>query len=301
MNVYEIVTDRIVKELENGIIPWNKPWIGASYAWSRSTGKPYSLLNQLLLEDNGEYATFKQIVSEKDGKVNKGAKAKFVTFWKMFDSKTEKDEDGNPKKIPMLRYYQVFNVAKDTNLEVKKHKELTQTFDTTPIEEVDRIIDDYANRSGVRFCTDKGCDKAYYSHTDHTIHLPSIEQFKNVALYYSTKFHEMIHSTGHKSLLNRFEKGSTSFGSDVYSKEELVAEIGTACILNRLGIETDDSFRNSTAYVQNWAKHIKADNKMIVSASSKAEKAVQLIFGEVEAREESDSTETSVESAMSVA
>lgn len=288
MNVYEIVTDRIVKELENGQIPWNKPWIGASFAWSRTTGKAYSLLNQLLLGDVGEYATYKQIVAEKDGKVNKGAKAKFVTFWKMFDSKTEKDDEGKPKKIPMLRYYQVFSIKDDTNLEVKKHKELMQTFDTAPIEEIDRIINDYAERSGVKFITDKGCDCAYYSPNDHTIHLPSIEQFKNVALYYSTKFHEMIHSTGHKSLLNRFEKGQTKFGSEVYSKEELVAEIGTACILNRLGIETNDSFRNSTAYVQNWAKHLKADSKMIVSASSKAEKAVKLIFNELNEKENND-------------
>lgn len=292
MNVYEIVTDRIVKELENGQIPWNKPWIGASFAWSRTTGKAYSLLNQLLLGDVGEYATYKQIVAEKDGKVNKGAKAKFVTFWKMFDSKTEKDDEGKPKKIPMLRYYQVFSIKDDTNLEVKKHKELMQTFDTAPIEEIDRIINDYAERSGVKFITDKGCDCAYYSTNDHTIHLPSIEQFKNVALYYSTKFHEMIHSTGHKSLLNRFEKGQTKFGSEVYSKEELVAEIGTACILNRLGIETNDSFRNSTAYVQNWAKHLKADSKMIVSASSKAEKAVKLIFNELNEKENNnDATE----------
>lgn len=288
MNVYEIVTDRIVKELENGQIPWNKPWIGASFAWSRTTGKAYSLLNQLLLGDVGEYVTYKQIVAEKDGKVNKGAKAKFVTFWKMFDSKTEKDDEGKPKKIPMLRYYQVFSIKDDTNLEVKKHKELMQTFDTAPIEEIDRIINDYAERSGVKFITDKGCDCAYYSPNDHTIHLPSIEQFKNVALYYSTKFHEMIHSTGHKSLLNRFEKGQTKFGSEVYSKEELVAEIGTACILNRLGIETNDSFRNSTAYVQNWAKHLKADSKMIVSASSKAEKAVKLIFNELNEKENND-------------
>lgn len=193
----------------------------------------------------------------------------------------------------MLRYYQVFSIKDDTNLEVKKHKELVQTFDTAPIEEIDRIINDYAERSGVKFVTDNGHDRAFYSPTDQTIHLPSIEQFKNVALYYSTKFHEMIHSTGHKSLLNRFEKGQTKFGSEVYSKEELVAEIGTACILNRLGIETDDSFRNSTAYVQNWAKHLKADSKMIVSASSKAEKAVKLIFNELNEKENNDDvTET---------
>lgn len=290
MDVYAIVTDRFISALESGEIPWKKSWIGARYAWSRTTGKAYSLLNQLLLGETGEYATFKQIVAEKDGKVNKGAKAKVVTFWKMFDSKTETDDEGKPKKIPMLRYYQVFNVKNDTNLDVKKHKEMMQTFDTAPIEEIDGIIKAYADRCKVKIVTVKGTDSAYYSPTEHEVHLPSVEQFKSVAEYYSTAFHELVHSTGHKSLLNRFEKGSTRFGSDVYSKEELVAEIGTACILHRLGIETDDSFKNSTAYIQNWVKQLKEDKKMIVSASSKAEKAVQLIFGEVETNE-ADATE----------
>ena len=195
-----------------------------------------------------------------------------------------------PKKIPMLRYYQVFNVKNDTNLDIKKHKEMMQTFDTAPVEEIDGIIKAYADRCKVKLVTVKGTDSAYYSPTEHEVHLPSVEQFKSVAEYYSTAFHELVHSTGHKSLLNRFEKGSTRFGSDVYSKEELVAEIGTACILHRLGIETDDSFKNSTAYIQNWVKQLKEDKKMIVSASSKAEKAVQLIFGEVETNE-ADATE----------
>ena len=80
INVYEIVTERIIAELEKGIVPWRKPWIGGEYAWSRQTGKPYSLLNSLLLPLQGEYATYKQIVAD-GGAVNKGAKAKIVTFW----------------------------------------------------------------------------------------------------------------------------------------------------------------------------------------------------------------------------
>ena len=287
MDVYAIVTDRIVSALENGEIPWKKPWVGTEYAWGRNNGKFYSILNQLLVEKSGEYATFGKI--QKDGgKVKKGATHKDIFCWGMRESKTEKDKDGKPKMIPYLKWWQVFNIKEDTDLDVKYHKELCQTFDTVPIAEIDSIIDAYAERCGVKFVTDNGCDRAFYSPTSHEIHLPSIEQFKSVEAYYSTKFHEMIHSTGHKSLLNRFEKGSTKFGSDVYSKEELIAEIGTACILNRLGIETDDSFRNNTAYVQNWAKHIKADKKMIVSASGKAEKAVKLIFNELNEKENND-------------
>lgn len=298
MNVYEIVTDRIVKSLEQGNVPWLKPWVGASYAWNRKTGKAYSLLNQLLIGETGEFATFKQIVAEKDGKVKNGAKGRVVTFWKMCDSKTEKDKDGKPKKVPVLKYYNVFNIANDTNLEVKKHKELMKTYDTAPIEEIDALIKSYTDRSGLKIVNEKCSDKAYYSPTEHEIHLPNINQFRDVASYYSTLFHEMIHSTGHKSLLNRFEKGSTMFGSDVYSKEELVAEIGTACVLNRLGIETDFTIYNNKAYINNWAKHIKADSRMIVFASSRAEKAVKLIFNE---QEEQDNKDDATEMVASVA
>lgn len=288
MDVYSIVTERIVKSLEHGNVPWLKPWVGVSFAWNRKTGKAYSLLNQFLLGETGEFASFKQINAEKDGKVNKGAEGRLVTFWKMYDSKTEKDKDGNPKKVPVLKYYTVFNIANDTNLEVKHHKELMKTFDTAPIEEIDALIKSYTDRSGLKIVNEKWTDKAYYSPSEHAVHLPNINQFKDASSYYSTLFHELIHSTGHKSMLNRFEKGNTMFGSDVYSKEELVAEIGTACVLNRLGIETDFTMYNNKAYINNWASHIKADKKMIVHASSKAEKAVKLIFNELDDKEKND-------------
>ena len=107
------------------------------------------------------------------------------------------------------------------------------------------------------------------------------EQYQEISEYYSTTFHELTHSTGHKNRLNRLESGAVaSFGTETYSKEELVAEIGSASLMNLLGIETIKSFRNSTAYIQNWLQVLRNDNKFIVSASSKAEKAVNYILGE---------------------
>ena len=108
--------------------------------------------------------------------------------------------------------------------------------------------------------------------------LPLPEQFKNNSEYYSTLFHELTHSTGHPKRLNRIVK-TASFGSDDYSAEELVAEIGSASIMATLGIENDLTFRNSTAYIQNWLKALKNDKKLIVTASSKAEKAIKRILG----------------------
>ena len=109
--------------------------------------------------------------------------------------------------------------------------------------------------------------------------LPFRKQFVSTAEYYSTVFHELTHSTGHAKRLNRLSKPSF-FGTEDYSKEELVAEIGAATLVNHVGIETDSSFRNNAAYIQNWLKVLKDDKRFIVSAAGKAEKAVALILNQ---------------------
>lgn len=128
---------------------------------------------------------------------------------------------------------------------------------------------------------EKITDKAFYTPTSDYIEVPCKEQYEHIEEFYSTLFHEMVHSTGHFKRLNRLESGASArFGSATYSKEELTAEIGSAMILNRLGIETEKTFKNSTAYVQNWLQVLRNDNKFIISASSKSEKAVKYIFNE---------------------
>ena len=110
--------------------------------------------------------------------------------------------------------------------------------------------------------------------------VPLKEQYSNISEYYSTTFHELVHSSGSKNRLNRLETSNlASFGSETYSKEELVAEIGSASILNYLGIETKGTFQNSASYIESWLQVHRNDNKFIVSASSKAEKAVNYILG----------------------
>ena len=102
-------------------------------------------------------------------------------------------------------------------------------------------------------------------------------QFSATAEYYSTAFHELTHSTGHVSRLNRLER-TAFFGTEAYSKEELVAEIGASALVNHAGLETSYSLRNNVAYNQNWLSVLKNDKRFIVSATSKAEKAVELIL-----------------------
>lgn len=279
-NVYEMVTEKIIEELEKGRIPWQKPWTGVkSGTYNRISKKPYSLLNQMLLGKAGEWASFKQW-SELGGHIRKGEKSSFVTFWKVQEIEEIK-EDGTKeiKQIPLLRYYNVFHISQVEGVEPLEMETLNTT---EPIETAEKVFKDYVTREGIRI-EQTASNKAYYSPTFDLIHLPLIEQFTRAEEYYSTAFHEATHSTMKESRCNRQEdrKGKlVAFGSEEYSKEELVAEIGSANILNLLGIETDHSFQNSTAYIQSWIKALRNDVKMIVSASSKAEKATKYILNE---------------------
>ena len=107
MDIYSEVTARIMEQMEQGIIPWQKPWVACGKAISRTTGKPYSLLNQMLLGRPGEYLTFKQCQAA-GGKVRKGEKSQMVVFWKWIE--TEDEETGEKKEVPFLRYYNVFHI-----------------------------------------------------------------------------------------------------------------------------------------------------------------------------------------------
>ena len=274
MDIYKEVTDRIIAEMETGLIPWQKPWVASGGCVSYATGKPYSLLNQILLGRPGEYATFKQIQAA-GGFVRKGEKAHMVVFSKWIE--TEDEETGEKKEIPFLRYYNVFHIDQCEGLKPKHTKPLPQTINADQTAEA--IICGYLKTSGVKLNHEQG-DRAFYRPSDDSITLPLLAQFRETAEYYSTAFHELIHSTGHMSRLNRLEK-TAFFGTEAYSKEELVAEIGASALVNVAGLETANSFRNNTAYVQNWLTVLKNDKRFIVSASGKAEKAVNLILGAV--------------------
>lgn len=295
MDIFAAVTDRIIAELESGIIPWNRPWTGVSEgAIRRSNGKPYSLINQLLLGKPGEYLTFKQCKDE-GGKVKKGAKSKMVVFWKVLH-REKKDASGNVIRdengllvddpIPMLRYYNVFHIDDCEGIQPKYTVEhLPAT--ASPVERAEEIIAEYSSRAKLTIEHSKQ-NQAFYSPSRHLVSLPLMEQFEDTAGYYETAFHELTHSTGHKSLLNRFSEndGAAAFGSESYSKEELVAEIGACGILHELGLETAKSFRNNAAYIQSWLSALKNDKRLIVSAAGRAEKAIRLILGEQENTEE---------------
>lgn len=280
-SVYEMVTDRIIEQLESGVIPWQKPWTGIrSGAFNRISKKPYSLLNQMLLQHEGEYATFKQW-ADLGGHVRKGEKSEIVVFWKIQPIE-EEQEDGTKvvKQIPLLRYYNVFHISQVDGVEPLPQEAIDNNIEQ--IENAENVLCDYWARENITVKHMAG-NRAYYSPTLDMICLPLFEQFTDANEYYSTAFHESVHSTMKETRCNRAEDRKSklvAFGSEEYSKEELVAEIGSATILNIIGVETKGSFTNSAAYIKNWLSMLRNDVKFIVSASSKAEKAVKYILGE---------------------
>lgn len=271
-NVYEMITNRILEQLDKGIIPWRKDWRDA--AISHTTGKGYRGINALLLDRPGEYATFAQIKKE-GGKVKKGAHGYPVVFYSMI---TIKDDNGEDKKIPWpTKYYTVFHLDDCEGIEPKHQQE------RGPIatdDDAEAVIADYLSRSGVRMQHSEQNQAFYHPLTD-SVTLPLREQFNTSGGYYNTAFHELAHSTGHSKRLKRPGVSDTAaaFGSKTYSKEELVAEIGSAMVYSLLGMGTPEQLDNSTAYVQSWLQVLENDPKMVVTAANQAQRAADLILG----------------------
>lgn len=281
-NVYQMVTERIINEMEKGIIPWHKPWAGvADGAVSYVTQKPYSILNQFLLGEAGEYLTFNQCKSL-GGTIKKGAKSKFVVFFTFVEDKKNKkiDENGieHYDKIPILKYYNVFHINDCEGVKSKMgEKEAVKEFE--PIEVAEGVISGYLQREQKLTLIHKKQNSAFYSPATDTVVLPLKEQFVQEEEYYSTAFHELTHSTIPAYRCNRKNDNAVAaFGSENYSREELVAELGSAMLCNHCGINMDKTIKNQAAYIQSWLKALKNDIRMIVWASSRAETATKYIL-----------------------
>ena len=268
--VYEIVTQQIIEKLEEGVIPWKRPFAKRP-AVNWVTQKPYRGINTLLL-DGGEYATFNQI-KKHGGRVKKGEKSNLVVFWKLIEIEDEETEE--IKKIPLLRYYRVFEI--NTQVEgLESKRKGVSTLDYDPIK-AERIIKNYPNPPKIRHVA----GRAYYQPSNDLVNVPDKQEFKKVEDYYSVFFHELVHSTGHEKRLNR--KGITDlknnpFGSHLYSKEELVAEIGASMLCGVAGI-VDQTIDNSTTYIKGWLEVLRNDNRLVVQASQQAQKACDYILG----------------------
>lgn len=277
-SVYQVITDKIVEEMSKGIVPWQKPWHGSvDGAVSYETGRPYSFLNQILLGRPGEWLTFNQ-VKALGGSIKKGAKSGLVTFCKRYSKMQNTAGEEEEVSGFVLRYYRVFHVDDCDGIPVKA-KEERKPLDLKPIEMADKVANEYVAREETLKMEIKLSDRAYYSPATDTVVVPQLDQYDAVEEFYSTMFHELVHSTGVSKRCDRGLNKVSSKRSDEYSREELVAEMGSAMILNQLGIDSEKAFKNSVAYIQGWLKFLKDDIGAIVCAASRAEKAVKYIRG----------------------
>lgn len=282
-DLYQVVTDKIVAALENGVVPWHKPWrsmLGDDAHRNFVSKKAYRGINVFMLDivaasegyDLPYWLTYKQAV-KLGGGIRKGEKGTLVTFWKRIPIKVEENGEEKTKVIPMLRYFSVFNVAQTEGLEeriAKLQPDSAETFN--PILRAGEIIANMPKRPSTRH----GGDRAFYRPSADTVTLPKPEAFDAPKYYYATAFHEYVHATGHESRIGRV-KDWTTFGSEPYAKEELVAEMGAAMLSRAANIETEHE--ESAAYIASWLGKLKDDKKFVVNAAAQAQRAADFILG----------------------
>jgi len=274
-DVYEQVTDRIIAALEAGeTVPWRKPWKAlAGLPVNVRNGKPYRGVNVFLLGFAGysdpRWGTYKAI-SEAGGQVRKGEKGTSIILWKPVKRKGEGEEQGS--SYMLLKTYVVFNAEQADGLPELEREELREH---EADERAEALVAGFKAAGGPGIFHEY--DRAFYRPSADLVGMPKPEQFESSESYYTTLFHELVHSTGHEKRTGRVEEWTT-FGSDPYAKEELVAEMGASMLAGLAGLEMAGG-EQSAAYVANWLQRFKNDRKLVIQAAAAAQKAADMIAG----------------------
>ena len=273
-SVYEIVTEQVIKQLESGVAPWRKSW-RTEMPCNLLSQKPYRGLNMFLLASQGYesryWLTFNQ-ANKLGGKIRQGEHSSLVTFWHIGEERT--DAEGKKTRPFLLRFYRVFNLCQTVGIAEKLGLGESPR-PVLSIEQCEAIIAAMPNAPRM-----EQSNAAWYRPSTDTVGMPARGLFTSAEEYYSTLFHELTHSTGHSSRIGRegIEILNT-FGSESYSKEELVAEMGAAMLCGVTGI-APATIQNSAAYLKTWIERLKSDSRLLVSAASAAQKAADYIRGE---------------------
>ena len=313
--IYDNITNLMINTIKQvGYLPWQKEWVGSGIIGARNfvTGKPYSGINFFTLnyvvkyDKDGKpylvsattepqyFLTYNQIESF-GATIQKGKKARQVVYYNFVlnykDEKlnfsgtdankfaefakenklSEAQVESNLKRFPILKYYNVYNSNDVDGLPSPKfYEKVVNVNDYAQF-----VIDNYPNKPDYRF----GSEKAFYSPSGDYVSMPLIRAFKKESSYYSTFFHEITHSTGHKSRLDRDMSGM--FGNEKYAFEELIAELGATYLCSETGI-LFEVLDNSAKYLKGWSKklisNMEEDNKFFFKAAAAAQKAANFIL-----------------------
>ena len=270
MNVFETITNQIIKDMESATSEFVMPWHSTELTMPMNIeGRPYSGINVLTLwaramntgYDCNVWGTYKQWQA-KGANVRKGEKSIKIIFWKWLDI----TEDGETRKIPMARAYSVFNGNQVDGWE-------SPVADTTNKVDVLAAVEEFVVNTKANI--QHGGNRACYIPGEDKICMPDQHKFVGTAEYYSTLLHELAHWTGAETRLDR--KLKNGFGSEEYAFEELVAELSAAFSCATLGI-TNHPRQSHAQYIKSWIKALKSDKKYIFKAARMASKATEYLI-----------------------
>ena len=275
--LFRSITDRIVAILEAGTVPWRKPWNYGSEGGPLNlvSRKHYQGINSFLLAcspyTSPYWLTYNQAL-KLGGHVRKGEAGSYIIFWKIYEKEDPTTED-NKTRLPVLRYYTVFNTEQCEGITTPA-PDTSTWHEHDPIEAAEAVQLAMPNRPTVVI----GGTKAYYSPTSDSVRVPELFRYERAEEYYCTLFHELAHATGHQTRLNREGiTGNHFFGDAVYSREELVAEFTAAFLCGHTGI-VNATIQNSAAYLQSWIRALRGDKRLAITAAAQAQKASNYIL-----------------------
>ncbi len=297
-DIYQEITDRIIKCLEEGATPWLKPWNSPDYNLALPknavSGRLYSGVNILLLWMASAEKGYKQskwltaqAANKLGGHVLKGEKATIIVNYRPVDREklddegnTILDDDGNPEMehFALLKRHAVFNIEQCDGLP-------NSMYETEPVKNSDTGTVQYTLFAEIRQMI-KGMDldvkiipgnQAFYRSSEDKVVMPEMKQFNSETGFYGTLLHEMTHATGHPKRLNRegIAFGKAKFGNKVYAFEELVAEMGSAFVCAHLGF---NEVPQNAAYIGSWINVLKEDKRAIFKASGLARNACEYMM-----------------------
>lgn len=281
-NAYQIVTERIVNLLEQGVNPWRKSWSTAAHRPPTNliSRKAYRGINNLLLGlapyASPYWLTYKQAAAL-GGNVRKGEKASLAIFWTKHRYSSRKNPDGTTTSLdheyetPIMKFYHVFNAEQCEGLDVPATPAPQIFTENEAHARAEAILAGMPNAPRFEHAGEQPC----YMPDRDLIRMPALVRFKSSADYYSTRFHELAHSTGHKSRLARDLSGM--FGNEKYAREELIAEMTAAYLCGACGI-LEQTEEQSAAYLHGWAQKIKQEPRAIITAAAKAQAAADYIM-----------------------
>lgn len=297
-NLFATITETLIAEIEQGATTWSMPWHRIGAAPMSPLGRRYSGINHLWLSllassrswDSHVWGTYRAWQSA-GAQVRKGERSTEVILMAPVEGK-DRDADGQRKRFLLAKTYRVFAAEQVDGAEeiVARRRPERPALDSP---ESIAPLDGWFERVGANVA--HGGDRAYYSPLWDEIRLPALAQFKSAPLYYSTRAHETVHWSGHKSRLDRDLSGR--FGSDSYAAEELVAELAAAlwCGAAGLSAATRD---DHAGYLAGWLRVLRADPMHLRTVASRAQAAVSYLFGlagDLGSLEEPDEALASVE------